>query len=57
MGVSWMGWRRPAVPHGQQRRGYIAVELLSEVVMWWLVVKLSRCRATKNWVCGGLDCF
>ena len=21
-GVSWMGWRRPAAPHGQQRRGY-----------------------------------
>ena len=20
--VSWMGWRRPATPHGQQRRGY-----------------------------------
>ena len=22
LGVSWMGWRRPAAPHGQQRRGY-----------------------------------
>ena len=22
LGVSWMGWRRPATPHGQQRRGY-----------------------------------
>ena len=21
LGVSWMGWRRPAAPHGQQRRG------------------------------------
>ena len=22
LGVSWMGWPRPAAPHGQQRRGY-----------------------------------
>ena len=22
LGVSWMGWRRPAAPHGQQRRGH-----------------------------------
>ena len=22
LGVSWMGWRRPAAPHGQQRRAY-----------------------------------
>ena len=22
LGVSWMGWRRPAAPHGHQRRGY-----------------------------------
>ena len=22
LGVSWTGWRRPAAPHGQQRRGY-----------------------------------
>ena len=22
LGVSWIGWRRPAAPHGQQRRVY-----------------------------------
>ena len=22
LGVSWMGWCRPAAPHGRQRRGY-----------------------------------
>ena len=22
LGVSWLDWRRPAAPHGQQRRGY-----------------------------------
>ena len=22
LGVSWMGWSRPAAPRGQQRRGY-----------------------------------
>ena len=22
LGFSWMGWHRPAAPHGQRRRGY-----------------------------------
>ena len=56
LGVSWMGWRRPAAPHGQQRRGYNGrtSERNRDVV---LGREVSRCRATKNGVCGGLDCF
>ena len=57
LGVSWMGWRHhPAAGHRQQRWGYSG--RTSERGHHVAVGRVTLgCRATKNWVCGGLDCF
>ena len=57
LGLSWICWRRPAAPHGQLRRVYSGVmfERSRDVVVGRVFFEVYR--ATKNWVCGGLDCF
>ena len=56
VGVSWMGWRRPAAPHGQQRRGYS--DRISERSHHVVIGRLTfEMQGDENWVCGGLDCF
>ena len=56
LGVSWMGWRRPAAPHGQQRRGYSDQNSgrSRDVVVGCVTFEM---QGDKNWVCGDLDCF
>ena len=56
LGVSWVGWRRPAAPHEQQRRGYggRASERSRDVVVGLVTFEM---QGDENWVCGGLECF
>ena len=56
VGVSWMGWRRPAAPHGQQRRGCRGrtPERSRDVVVGRETFDV---QGDENWLCGGLDCF
>ena len=56
VGVSWMGWRRPAAPHGQQRRGYSGrtFKRSRDVVVSRVTFEV---QGDESWVCGGLDCF
>ena len=57
LGISWVGWRRPKAPRGQQRRGYSdrtsgRSHHLVVVLVWF-----GRQRGMKNWACDGFDFF
>ena len=56
LAVCWMGWRRPATPHGQQRRGYSGQisERSRDVVVGRVTFEV---QGDEKLVCGGLNCF
>ena len=44
-------------PHAASSDGDTAIELLSKVVTWSVLVWFGRQRGMKNWVCDGLGFF
>ena len=56
LGMSWVAGAAPK-PHAGSSNGDTAIEFLSEVVTWSVLVCFSRQRGTKNWVCNGLVIF
>ena len=56
LGMSWVAGAAPK-PHAGSSDGDTAIELLSEVVTWSVLVWFARQRGMKNWVCDGLVNF
>ena len=53
-----LGWAgADSKPHTASIDEDPAIELLSEVVTWSVLVWFGRQRGMKNWVCDGLDFF
>ena len=53
-----LGWAGTASkPYAASSDANPAIELLSEVVTWSVLVWFGRNRAMKNWVCDGLEFF
>ena len=53
-----LGWTGAAPkPHAASVDADTAIELLSEVVIWSVLVWFGRQKGMKNWVCDGLDFF
>ena len=51
-----LGWAGAAPkPHAASSDADAAIELLSEVVTWLVLVWFGRQRGTESWVCDGLD--
>ena len=51
-----VGWAGAAPkPHAASSDADTAIEVLSDVVTWLVLVRFGRRRGMKNWVCDGLD--
>ena len=53
-----LGWAAAAPkPHATSTGGDTAIELVSDVITWPVLVLLGRLRETNNWACDGLIFF
>ena len=56
--LGYVGWANAALkPHAGRSDGNTELEVLRELVSWWLLPCLWRYSATKSWVSGGLNLF